>query len=200
MVLGRDAILAAARVVLEREGVRATTMRAVAEELGVSAAALYYHYENKGQLVAALVDRRVEEALVASGTERDWRRRLRAVAEEFRALAAVQPEWIDMLVDTYRYSPALRRLHASGVNVLLEAGFAPRTAMHGYRALMRYVVGHVVVGAGGGREQGGAGPARPAHQDVPGLPPFDTAEQFALGLDLLLDGLERRRDTDGGSS
>jgi AcrR family transcriptional regulator len=47
----RSRILAVARRRFARDGVGATSLRDIAEELGVTKAALYYHYPRKGDLV-----------------------------------------------------------------------------------------------------------------------------------------------------
>lgn len=51
----REEILEAARRVLLRKGVAATTLEAVAKEVGVSKAALYYYYPSKDALLFELI-------------------------------------------------------------------------------------------------------------------------------------------------
>src|SRR5271168_1228925 len=51
----RDEILAAARRVLLREGVAATTLELVASEAGLSKAGLYYYFDSKDALLFELV-------------------------------------------------------------------------------------------------------------------------------------------------
>ncbi|GAB2589264.1 hypothetical protein GCM10027168_22700 [Streptomyces capparidis] len=50
----REALLVAAREVLERDGFEALTMAAAAERAGVSRRAVYLHFRSRGELVAAL--------------------------------------------------------------------------------------------------------------------------------------------------
>jgi AcrR family transcriptional regulator len=50
--LTRDAIVEAALVVLEREGMNGLSMRKVAEELGTGAASLYWHVRDKEELLS----------------------------------------------------------------------------------------------------------------------------------------------------
>ena len=52
----RDALAAAGLAVLRREGLDALSMRKVAAELGVRAASLYYHVQDKEQLLDLLAD------------------------------------------------------------------------------------------------------------------------------------------------
>ncbi len=71
----RDDILAAARVVLLRDGIAAVTLEAVAREAGMSKTGLYYYFASKEALVFELVfaayqnhAQRVQEAVAATET------------------------------------------------------------------------------------------------------------------------------------
>jgi AcrR family transcriptional regulator len=57
----RNDLLDAAELVLSRGGPQALTLQAVATEAGVSKGGLLYHFANKGELVAALVERLVDD-------------------------------------------------------------------------------------------------------------------------------------------
>ncbi|HXF37888.1 MAG TPA: TetR/AcrR family transcriptional regulator [Actinomycetota bacterium] len=59
--LSREAIVEAALRVLEREGPQGLSMRRVARELGTGAASLYWHVQDKEQLIELLVDRVMSE-------------------------------------------------------------------------------------------------------------------------------------------
>jgi AcrR family transcriptional regulator len=52
----RRALIEAARRLLEREGPAALSLRAVAREAGVSPAAPYHHFKDKGELLDAVAD------------------------------------------------------------------------------------------------------------------------------------------------
>src|ERR1700754_1960907 len=52
----RRALIDAARRVLEQEGPAALSLRAVAREAGVSPAAPYHHFKDKGELLDAVAD------------------------------------------------------------------------------------------------------------------------------------------------
>jgi AcrR family transcriptional regulator len=54
--LRREQIAEAALTIVVEQGLGAVTVRRVAEAVGISAAALYRHYKNKGDILAAVLD------------------------------------------------------------------------------------------------------------------------------------------------
>lgn len=58
---GREVILAAAERLFVERGYRGISMREIADEVGVTKAALYYHFRDKEQLFVALLDSVVDE-------------------------------------------------------------------------------------------------------------------------------------------
>ncbi len=83
-------ILAAARKLFERDGVRATTVTAVAREANVTRELVYYHFGNKNGLIEALIDDYVEDLVESvivwneSRTFGDTAGSLRACVRTFR--------------------------------------------------------------------------------------------------------------------
>ena len=57
----RGNIATAARKLFERDGVRATTVRAIAQEANVTRELVYYHFQNKNGVIEALLDDYVED-------------------------------------------------------------------------------------------------------------------------------------------
>ncbi|HZM31716.1 MAG TPA: WHG domain-containing protein [Acidimicrobiales bacterium] len=56
-----DEVVAAARLVLERDGAQGLTMRSVAAELGIRAPSLYKHVDGKAAIEVVLIDAAFEE-------------------------------------------------------------------------------------------------------------------------------------------
>jgi AcrR family transcriptional regulator len=54
--LRREQIAEAALAIVVKQGIGAVTVRRVAEAVGISAAALYRHYKNKGDILAAVLE------------------------------------------------------------------------------------------------------------------------------------------------
>jgi AcrR family transcriptional regulator len=62
---------------IDKHGMDALSMRRLGKELKVEAMALYYHFKNKGELLDAVLERLVDEVLLAprdSMTPLDWLR------------------------------------------------------------------------------------------------------------------------------
>lgn len=92
--------LAAALAVLHESGPEATTMRAVAERAGVTATALYRHFEDKEALLRAAV-REVaalyKEALPGKTEDGGARERLSGILDAHGRFAAEHPRYYEVL-------------------------------------------------------------------------------------------------------
>jgi len=96
----RDAIVAAARAIIEAEGLEAVTMQRVAERVGVRGPSLYKHVTDRAALVRAIGDavtadlgRTISDAM-GSG---DPRRDLRSMAMAYRAFVHAHPAGYGLL-------------------------------------------------------------------------------------------------------
>lgn len=98
--LKRDLILAAARRVFDRAGLDGASLRAIAAEAGYTPAALYFHFESKEALYAAVLHAslaRVDAAVAgAVARRRDPAARLRAAALAFFGFYADNPRDLDL--------------------------------------------------------------------------------------------------------
>ena len=62
----RDRILGAALALMSEHGVAGTSMRMLAGECGLNVATLYHHFPSKAELLAALLDERAYDVLLAT--------------------------------------------------------------------------------------------------------------------------------------
>ncbi|WP_299428930.1 TetR/AcrR family transcriptional regulator C-terminal domain-containing protein [uncultured Meiothermus sp.] len=207
--LSREGVLRKALEIADQEGIQALTMRRLSQELSVEAMSLYYHFANKDRLLDGMVDLVFAEIeLPARGA---WKNRIRARALSARA-ALVRHRWALGLMES-RTSPGSATLHHH--NAVLECfrrnGFSVAAAAHAYSLLDSYIYGFVLqqlnlpfntfeeagptadsimaeVGAG---EYPYLVEMAVEHVLKPG---YDYAEEFGIGLEMVLDGLERLRD------
>lgn len=93
--LSRDRILDAAMSLMDREGDGTFTFRRLGAELRVDPTAAYRHFRNKDELLLALGDRVLGEAIAASGHGRadaDWRTTLHRAAHAIRDTLTKHPK------------------------------------------------------------------------------------------------------------
>lgn len=119
----RRALIDAAQRVLEREGPNALSLRAVAREAGVSPAAPYHHFEDKGALLLAVATEgfeRLDEALTqARDSAEDPRDQLAAIGVAYVQFAVSHPAIYRVMYDCARDK---EELPSSTENV--HSGFA----------------------------------------------------------------------------
>ena len=109
------------------KGYEATSLREIAEELGVTKAALYYHFDTKEKIVTSLIDDRVErlEALVEWGrtlpkTPAGRAEFIRGYAKELHEGRHV--ELIPQLRELIARHPLRENLHGQLMRALARSG------------------------------------------------------------------------------
>lgn len=206
--LSRARIIEAAVQVADAGGVTAVTMRRVAEHLGVEAMSLYHHVANKDVILDALVDHVFAEIDLPSAGE-EWGTAMRRRAASART-AIRRHSWALGLMES-RQNPghATLRHHDAVLGCLRGAGFSVAEAAHAVSLLDSYVYGFVLQETSlpfqttAELEEVAAGlQAAMPTGDYPHLtelmvqhalrPGYAYADEFDIGLDLILDGLARR--------
>jgi AcrR family transcriptional regulator len=95
--MSKDRIFAAARAILDREGIEGLSVRKVATRAGVSTMAMYRHFADKDALLNALMDDGLAawEKIVRAIRAEDPMEWLEAVVEAFLKFALTQPHRFD---------------------------------------------------------------------------------------------------------
>ena len=214
--LTRDSIIDAAIALLDSAGESGLTFRALAMALSTGAGAIYFHVENKDDLLNAACDAVVARAMAATVTMATPQERLRAIGLELFDAIDAHP-WVGSeLARAPGSMPMVRILEGIGQQVrAMEV--AQRTLWSATSTLFSYIVGVAGQNAANariGRERAldrstflAAVAARWAQLDA-GAYPFtrsmamqlrehDDRADFVAGLDLILDGIAAR-GSDGG--
>lgn len=144
--LTRESIVTAALAAMDRDGIDGFSMRRLANELGVTVQALYWHFDNKDALCLAVVERaRDELAAVPLGRGAPIRRleqHLRALRSHWRA----HPSAVAL---GQKYPPsAVGAFVDQGVALIEELGLAHDDAVSKHRALVWTVLGFVYIEQG----------------------------------------------------
>jgi AcrR family transcriptional regulator len=207
--LSRDRILHAAIKLADRHGLEALSMRSLATALKVKAMSLYNHVANKDELLDGMVDVVIGEiTLPAAGG--DWKGAMRARAESALSVMTAHP-WAPMLVvSRINVGPNMLGYIDATLATLRGAGLSWFETDRAWNAIDNYIYGFALQ-----QQNFPVNPdeyAEAAAAYLPMLPankyPFmhelsrhvangthDGTLDFAFGLELLLDGLERRRST-----
>ena len=82
--LSREAIVEAALRIVDREGLEATSMRRVAEELETAPSSLYWHVRNKNELLQFVLDRVIGEIELPPPDPDHWQEQLKEMGREIR--------------------------------------------------------------------------------------------------------------------
>jgi AcrR family transcriptional regulator len=218
--LSRERVLRAAVKIADERGIESLTMRRLAEELGSEAMSLYYHVDNKEDVldgVADLIAREINDVVdridvPSRGT--DWKKAVRQRILSAREIL-LRHRWAPRVFETRtNMSPAVVRYHDRLVGLMRDGGFSYDLAHHALHALGSRALGFTQelfdpgVGAGGedaDRMLESMADQLPylvgmlkeiAHDDPDStLGWCDDQTEFEFGLDLILDGLDRMRET-----
>ena len=205
--LTRDRVLSAAVELADDGGLESVSMRKVAAALGVEAMSLYHHVAGKDELLGGMLDLVVGEIEVPS-PEHPWKEALRRSAISAHEVL-VRHRWAAGLMMSAGVGPARLGFMESLLATLRQSGFSPDLTHHAYHALDSHIVGFTLwqVSLPPSEELTGLAADFLRQLDVERYPYFaehveqhlgdsaaSGAEEFAFGLDLILDGLERLRD------
>jgi len=205
--LDRAKVLRAALQMADKGGIDARSMRKLAQALKVEAMSLYNHVAGKEDVLDGLVE------LVASEIEvpaigGPWRPAMRQRAISAHTVLMRHP-WATMLfVSRLNIGPTMLRYVDATIGCLRAAGFSYPLADHAWNALDAYIYGFTLQKLNFPLDP--AEYAAAAQQFIHLIPVeqfphlngmsqeviagrHDGIHQLELGLDVLLDGLERLR-------
>jgi AcrR family transcriptional regulator len=208
--LSRERVMRAAIALADASGIESLSMRKLGQELGVEAMSLYNHVANKDEILDGIVDLVFSEIALPSG-EGDWKPAMRRRATSAHEALLRHPWAPSLMQSRTRPGAATLRHHDSVLGSLRNAGFTLVMAAHAISVIDGYVYGFAlqqiniplqsreqvgVVGESILRQMAGEYPHLAEmitkHAMLPG---YDYSKEFEFGLDLILDGLERLRET-----
>ncbi len=203
--LSRARVLAAAVTVADAQGIAGLTIRSLAQQLGVKPMSVYHHVANKDEILDGIVDIVFSEIDLPT-VEGQWRAEITKRASSARAVLRRHPWAIGLLESRTSPGPATLRHHEANLATLRSAGFSVEMTAHAYALIDSFVYGFALQEAVLPFEsQTVAEVAAPmmklfATGAYPHLvelttefvlqPGYDFGNEFAFGLDLILDGLE----------
>jgi AcrR family transcriptional regulator len=194
-------IAAAGLRVVDRSGAEGFTMRAVADELGVTPMALYHHVTDKAGLVACMVDEAILEQVMPASTGK-WREDLWLMARSMRQSMHAHPALIRLRREFQVWTPSVLPMTERWVSLWQQSGLGLE------RAVEAATVSSLAI-AGSAAEEVAAAAAQDRPDEV-ALAMFPNARVMLagvgdpdLGFELmvrsLIDGLYDRLSRSGDS-
>ena len=205
--LSREGIVAAAIELADRDGLAATSMRRLAQHLGVDAMSIYYHVKDKDTLLAAIADAVVAKIPIKDYKSGSWTHDARELIMAARQTMLSHPWAARVLEGRDQPTPAVL-LHLERVLAIMRAGGC--SVDLGHHAI--HLLGSRILGFSQDLFDDDPDTSPPPEvlaawaQTMPHIVELATAVthdgalggcdddgEFAFALDLLLEGLERRR-------
>jgi AcrR family transcriptional regulator len=209
--LNRELILQSAIKIADQEGINALTMRKLAQALNVEAMSIYHHVANKNQLQDGMIDLVFAE-IDLPAREETWKTALRQRSiSTYQAL--IRHPWAIGLMESGKTpGQANLRHHNAVLGCLRENGFSLPATAHAYSVLDSYIYGFALTeinlpfnNSDDAVDFAAIMMAQmPTNDEYPYLteiavkhvlqPGYAYAKEFEIGLELVLEGIERLRD------
>jgi TetR/AcrR family transcriptional regulator, tetracycline repressor protein len=126
--LSKAAVVGRAIALADAEGLDALTIRRLAQELGVTPMALYWHFRNKDELLNGLSDQFWSEIDTDVDDAAPWPDQLRALLDSLVQVLREHPSASQLLVAGEKQSPAALEAIEVTLEVLSRGGFDPQHA------------------------------------------------------------------------
>ncbi|PSL54111.1 TetR family transcriptional regulator [Saccharothrix carnea] len=195
--LTTSALAAATLAVLDRDGLAALSMRAVAAELGMGTMSLYRYVADRDELEALAVEHMMSRVDTVPPKKALWDKQIAVLVERIRAAIAAHPNAVPLTMAHRHRCPSLLRWSESVLEVLTRAGFTGEQRVIALRALLAYLIGATEIEhrgplSGLGTEAMAAMGEYPLLAETAGTARTITPDiEFRRGLDVVLSGLRR---------
>ena len=207
--LSRDRIVEAAIEILDNEGERDLTFRALTSRLSTGAGAIYHHVANKDGLLAAAAQDIIGRMMAEVAGEEDPKRAIRAISLGIFDTIDAHP-WVGAQLSREPWQPAVIRIWKGIGSQLQSLGLTGSARSDAGSALVNYVLGSAAQYAAGARRvprdadrkaylealatwwtQHDSDPM--VREAAALLREHDDREQFLAGVDIFLAGITAGR-------
>ncbi len=207
--LNRDRVLHAAIALADEGGIESLSMRKLGQALGVEAMSLYNHVANKDDILNGIVEI-VEGDIELPSPGADWKPALRRTAKSAHDIFQRHPWAAGLVLSANGARPVRWRYMNAILGCLREAGFSAEMTDHAYHALESHIAGFTLWASQLSIDADqlpdlAADFIKRLPEDLPYLVEhvhqhlkersLEDEGTFIFGLDLILDGLERIRDS-----
>lgn len=148
-VLTRETIIAAALEIVDKEGLKALSMRHLGTALEVDPMAVYYHIPNKAALLDGLVEAVMSEIdLTLDDPSRPAPERIRVAANIYRDVMMAHPNAVQVVAVRNLNTRESFRPVEFLLEIFVDSGFPPGMALAAVNIFALFVRGFVLFEAG----------------------------------------------------
>jgi AcrR family transcriptional regulator len=197
--LSRDLVIETALRITDSDGLAALTMRSLAAELGVAAPTLYWYFDSRAELIAAISGKLLAELPEVQEPSDDWLATIRTTLLALWELAERHPAFLEVVGVRPLHSPEGTRLLGGLLTTLRHAGHDPKDAVRLARSFLWLAFGLIRSSeATAARQPGSAGavlvdPTNPVAASLVECAPFlrdlDPGEVYRTTIELALSGV-----------
>lgn len=174
--------------VLDQYGLADLSMRRIAAELGVQPSALYHHFVNKQELLAAVAD----EILIRGGRSAEpdsaWDKQILSKCRVLRNAMLAYRDGAELISTVHAFGLGVRVPHAELAETIRSAGFDDSFSRAAATTILHFVFGQVNYEQLSLQAHGDG-----AIDSSVDLPAGNSADEFSLGLTLIVDGIRMRQ-------
>jgi AcrR family transcriptional regulator len=188
----------AAMRIADAEGLDAVSIRRVAAELGARPMSLYSHIASKDALLASMTEEATREMLAQQPLPEDWREAVATIARRMYAAFVAHPWFTSIHIKHPAFGPNATKLAKQMARAVASLSLEPAEIWALQGTVNDYVIGHSFRAIAPVRAHADT----ISQSDVVEFPELDSLrdslrnraseERFEFGLQVVLDGVERR--------
>lgn len=205
--LTQDSIIAKALEMADAIGIESLSIRKLAKELDAGAMSIYYYFKSKEEILDKMIDE-IYGMILLPSEDKDWKSAIRERCFSAREVLARHP-WASSYMES-RKNPGPKTLkhHNAVIGCFLRGGFSLEITSSALAITDAFVFGFAIqettLPGGGGEEmvEMGADLTKNLFQQYPHLmemtqfvmeSDYRFGDIFESGLDILLEGLEKKK-------
>jgi AcrR family transcriptional regulator len=147
VALSRGSILTAAMHLAETDGTTQLSLNKLGQALGVDATAVYRHFRDKDELMLALGDLLIQEAVAHLRPRRQWNATLESIAMRLREVCLARPALAQQIAVRFTGGDGEIQLRDQVMAALAAAGLTGPVAARQCRAFVEMTLGHIALTA-----------------------------------------------------
>ncbi|CQD17933.1 TetR family transcriptional regulator [Mycobacterium lentiflavum] len=180
--LSREMVIEAALDLVDSEGLLALNLRKLAGRMGISAMTPYHYFEDKADLLAAMIGHALAPLASDLDPNLDWDAQIDAAMHDFHDTLKQHPGVVELIIaeaDTVRLDDFRQAL----ITTLQKAGLSRAHGVDVLRSLTSYILGYTLLDR--------LRPQQPGRADPPA--------SFDMGLEMMMRSLRQDVDALGNS-